>query len=385
MLASSIREYGAGRSILIDKNNRIIAGNKTVEGASAAALKSVRIIESRGDELVAVKRIDLDLERDPKAKALAIADNRVAEVSLDWDAAVLENLGKELDLSQFFSEPEIGALLASLDRASGAIDDAPEPPKKPKTKRGDLIELGSHRLLCGDSTLASDVEALTGGQPVDLLWTDPPYGVKYEGKTKNKLRIENDGLDAEHMQGFLLACFSLCFATLKPGAAAYVAHADSSGHLFRSAFVEVGFSLKQVLIWKKDSMVMGRQDYQWQHEPILYGWKPGAPHAWFSDRKQTTIIEFDRPKRSTEHPTMKPVALVEYCLRNSSPAKATVYDPFGGSGTTLIACEANDRRCVTMELDPRYCDVIVERWEAYTGRKATRLTEEAACRATPLA
>lgn len=252
-------------------------------------------------------------------------------------------------------------------------DEAPEPPADPVTRRGDIYQLGRHRLLCGDSTVMSDAQNLMGDARADMVWTDPPYNVAYEGKTKDALKIQNDEMSAENFYQFLYDAYSNMLMFTKPGGAIYVAHADSEGMNFRKAMIDSGWLIKQCLIWVKQALVMGRQDYHWKHEPILYGWAPGASHNWFADRKQTTVLEFNRPSRNAEHPTMKPVELIEYCLTNSCAPKGLVLDLFGGSGSTLIACEKIGRSAALMELDPRYCDVIVARWEKYTGKKASLL------------
>lgn len=374
MIEDSLRKYGAGRSILLDKHGRIVAGNKTAENAGAIGLEDVIVVQTDGTKLVAVQRTDLDLEADPRAKELAIADNRAGQVSLEWDAKVLQQLAEagEVDLRQFWTEEELEHLLAveAPGELIGDEDAVPDAPADPVTRPGDLYLLGNHRLLCGDSTNVTDVERLMDGEKADMAWTDPPYNVAYEGKTKEKLTIENDQMDAAAFRQFLTDAFNSAFIVAEAGAAIYVAHADLEGYNFRGAMADSGWLFKQCLIWNKSSLVMGRHDYHWKHEPILYGWKPGAAHNWYSDRKQTTVLEFDRPSRSADHPTMKPVALVEYCIGNSSKAKDRVLDLFGGSGTTLIACEKTGRHARLMELDPRYCDVIVKRWEAATGKKA---------------
>jgi site-specific DNA-methyltransferase (adenine-specific) len=240
----------------------------------------------------------------------------------------------------------------------------------PIAKPGDVWLLGRHRLICGDSTLAETYQSLMKEHEADLVLTDPPYNVDYEGGAKTKLKIQNDKMGDGAFKEFLCQAFSRMYENSKKGAAIYVFHADSEGYNFRAAFREAGYLLRQCLIWVKNSLVMGRQDYQWIHEPILYGWKDGAGHAWYSDRKQTTLIKFDRPQKSAEHPTMKPVGLCGYLIGNSSKEGDLVLDPFGGSGTTLIACDQLGRTCYTVELDPKYCDVIVKRYEQLTGQKA---------------
>jgi DNA modification methylase len=250
-------------------------------------------------------------------------------------------------------------------------DEVPEPPKVAKTKPGDLYLLGDHRLLCGDSTKAEDLSRLNAGLEADLLLTDPPYNVDYEGATKQKLSIANDAMDESSYHAFLTAAFSAAAQKLKQGAAFYFWHADTHGLVVRHACSAAGLVVRQCLIWTKSSLVMGRQDYQWQHEPCLYGWKDGAPHTWLGDRSQTTLLEFTKPTRNAEHPTMKPVALFAYLTRNSCKPGGLVLDPFLGSGTAIIAAEQLGRRCFEIEIDPIYCDVIVARWQNFTGKVAT--------------
>lgn len=236
---------------------------------------------------------------------------------------------------------------------------------------GKLTLKSRHRLLCGDSTKAEDVERLMAGSKADLWLTDPPYNVDYTGKTKAALKVANDSMEDSQFRNFLFNCFTASFSVMKPGAAFYIWHADSEGYNFRGAVVDCKQKVRQCLVWKKQTMVMGRQDYHWKHEPCLYGWKDGASHQWFSDRKQTTVLEFDRPSRSEDHPTMKPVSLIAYQIGNSLGPQGLVYDSFLGSGTTLIAAEQLGRKCYGMEISPQYCDVIVKRWEALTGKTAT--------------
>lgn len=230
--------------------------------------------------------------------------------------------------------------------------------------------------MCGDSTSVEDVEKLMNGVKVDLLITDPPYNVAYEGKTKDALTIQNDEMADDDFRQFLREAFYAADNVMKEGAVFYIWHADSEGYNFRGACYDISWKVRQCLIWNKNSMVMGRQDYQWKHEPCLYGWKDGASHLWASDRKQTTILNFDRPTRNAEHPTMKPVKLFDYQIQNNTKKEDAVLDLFGGSGTTLIACEQNGRFSYTMELDPKYVDVIINRWEQLTGEKAVKVEGE---------
>ena len=368
LIKESLQRYGAARSIVIDEDNRILAGNGTIEGAKAAGIKNVRIIETDGDEIIAVKRTGLT--EDQKV-GLALADNRTADLS-EWDQEMLHQLSEEHDLTPWFNQDDLDELLSvtELEPEEGNTDpdDVPEAPEDPITKPGDLWVLGNHRLLCGDSTNPQHVERLMDGKKADLWLTDPPYNVNYEGGTG--LKIQNDNMSDSDFRQFLRDVYATAATALRPGAAFYIWHADSEGYNFRGAAHDVGWQIRQCLIWVKSSLVMGRQDYHWKHEPCLYGWIEGAAHTWNSDRKQTTVLEFDKPSRNGEHPTMKPVDLFQYQVDNSSKPGGIVLDSFGGSGTTLIACERVRRHARIMELDPAYCDVIVKRWEDFTGNTA---------------
>ncbi|MBU6428996.1 MAG: DNA modification methylase [Cyanobacteria bacterium REEB65] len=363
-VADSIRRFGFGSPILARRNGEVIAGHTRLK----AALKL-------GIDRVPVRYLDLD---PADARLLALADNKLGEIA-EWDEALLAEILKEFDPADAaiagFGAKEVADLLAEIaqpEAFNGDPDDAPELPAEPTAKPGDLWILGRHRLLCGDSTDAAVVARLMGGQQADMVFTDPPYNVDYVGKTKDALRIQNDAMsDAEFYQ-FLLAVHQNMLAHTRPGCAIYVCHSDSAGMIFRRALVDAGWLHKQCVIWVKQSIVMGRQDYHWQHEPILYGWAPGAAHEWHGDRKQSTVWNIDRPSRSEEHPTMKPVELVERALANSAPRAGRVLDTFGGSGTTLIACEKTGRSAFLSEIDPRYCQVIIDRWEKFTGKKATQ-------------
>lgn len=330
-----------------------------------------------------VKEIDcvvVDMDRQ-KEKALNIALNKI---SGEWDEAALVGLLGELgDLTELtgFDAKEIDELFDKFtdkgETSEDGFDAEAEVAKitNPIARRGDVWLLGRHRLVCGDSTLAEDFEALMNGQQADLVLTDPPYNVDYEGGTKDKLKIKNDKLQDDKFLQFLTDAFALMNTHSKKGAPIYVFHADSEGYNFRTAFKQAGYLLRQCLVWVKNSLVLGRQDYQWQHEPILYGWKDGASHAWYGDRKQTTLIRFDKPHRSADHPTMKPIGLCGYFIANSSKEGDIVLDPFGGSGTTLIACEQTGRSCYTIELDDKYTDIIVKRYIEHVGSESSVFLE----------
>lgn len=227
--------------------------------------------------------------------------------------------------------------------------------------------------MCGDATSDTDMAELMDGVEADMWLTDPPYNVNYEGATRDKLKIQNDNMSDASFRKFLVDTYKCAFNVIKSGGAYYIWHAYSEGGNFRGAISDIGEKVRECLIWKKNSMVLGRQDYHWKHEPCLYGWKAGASHNWYSDRKQTTILEFDRPSANVEHPTMKPVALFAYLIQNSSKENDVILDSFGGSGTSIIASEQTNRVCYTLELDPHYCDVILARWEKMTGGKAVKL------------
>lgn len=285
------------------------------------------------------------------------------EILLDLDA---HNVDMELT---GFDKVELEKIIApaQLLPSKGDADDVPDLPMEPRVKSGELWRLGQHVLYCGDSTLEESFKKLMGDEKADMVWTDPPYNVAYEGS--NGMKIQNDDMNDESFYKFLYDAFTNLFMYTKEGGGIYIAHADSEGFNFRKAMKESGWLMKQCLIWVKQSLVMGRQDYQWRHEPILYGWKPGDSHSWYSDRSQTTILEFDKPKKNDIHPTMKPVELIAYMVRNSSANRDIVLDCFGGSGSTLIACEQAGRRARLIELDPRYASAILTRWENFTGNQ----------------
>ncbi len=362
-IAASIREFGWTNPILVDGDNGIIAGHGRVLAAYKLSLKEVPCIEIK--DMTEVQK-----------HAYIIADNKLAE-NAGWDNELLTlELGElkackfDLDLIGFDAE-DLSKLLES-DAKVGLIDDdnVPEVAEVTVSCPGDLWVCGDHRVMCGDSTDIKDVEQLVDGSKVDLIITDPPYNVTYEGRTAEKLTFQNDSMSAEDFYRFLLAAYGAMFAVAKDGAGLYVFHADTEGMNFRKAMAEAGFKVAQCCVWVKQTFVMGRQDYHWQHEPVLYGWKATGAHRWYADRKQSTVWQFDRPQRNDVHPTMKPVELIEYPLCNSSRAGDIVLDLFGGSGSTLIACEKRGRAARLMELDPKYCDVIIRRWQEFTGQQA---------------
>lgn len=362
-IAASIKEFGWTNPILVDGKAGIIAGHGRLAAARKLGMTKIPVIE-------------LSHLSPTQKKALIIADNKLA-LNAGWDNEMLALEFEELEIEGFdlaltgFGEEERDALKPEQVTEGLTDEDAvPDAPKEAKTKLGDIYQLGKHRLMCGDSCSVTDMEKLCDGQLVDMWLTDPPYNVAYEGKTKDSLTIKNDSMADEQFRQFLRDAYVTADTVMKPGAVFYIWHADSEGYNFRGAAQDAGWKVRQCLIWKKSTMVMGRQDYHWKHEPCLYGWKEGAGHLWATDRKQTTILEFDKPSRNGEHPTMKPVALFEYQMLNNTKGGDIVLDSFGGSGTTLLAAEKNGRHARLMELDPKYCDVIVKRWEEFTGKKA---------------
>jgi DNA modification methylase len=361
-IAASIKEFGFRNPILVDGVG-IIAGHGRLMAAQKLGLDKVPTIDCS------------DMTESQK-KAYIIADNKLA-MNAGWDTAMLSIEMKDLEDEGFdlallgFDDKELNALLEP-EVVEGLTDEdaVPDVPEEPKTKLGDIYILGNHRLMCGDSCSITDMEKLVNSRQVDMWLTDPPYNVAYEGKTKDALTIQNDSMDNEGFRQFLRDAYVTADTVMKAGAVFYIWHADSEGYNFRGAAHDAGWKVRQCLIWKKSTMVMGRQDYHWKHEPCLYGWKEGAGHLWATDRKQTTILEFDKPSRNGEHPTMKPVALFEYQMLNNTKGGDIVLDSFGGSGTTLLAAEKHGRHAYLMELDPKYCDVIVKRWEDFTGKQA---------------
>jgi len=356
-VANSIRSYGFRQPILLDRNRVIIAGHTRLAAAKRLGIPALPCI------------IAADLT-DEQVRALRIADNRCSEKST-WDMdllpvelAALRDAGVDMAALGFDAD-ELEELLSGGDPEEGQTepDEAPETPEEAVSLPGAVYLLGPHRLLCGDSTDAAQIGRLMRSEKADLWLTDPPYNVDYEGSGGR--RIQNDSMEDETFREFLRAAFTGAEHYLKPGGVFYIFHADSEGLNFRLACADAGLKVRQCLIWKKNSLVLGRQDYQWIHEPCLTGWKEGS-HKWYSDRSQTTVMEFDKPKKNDLHPTMKPVQMLEYLLGNSTKRGDIVMDTFGGSGSTLIACQRTGRVCRTMELDPRYCDVIRRRWAEFT-------------------
>lgn len=400
-LARSISEYGFTNPILVADGDVVIAGHGRLQAAKSLGMGNVPTIKLSGLS-------------EAQKRALVLADNRIA-LDAGWDVemlrvelADLRDDGFDLSLTGFSVEELDNLLAPPVDERDP--DDAPAVPSEPKSKPGDIYLLGPHRLIVGDSTDVAVLQRVMDGAPADIVWTDPPYNVAYESAAG---KIANDDLSDKVFYDFLLGFYSATFAWMKPGAAIYVAHADTEGLNFRGAFKAAGFKLSGCIVWRKNALVLGRSDYQWQHEPILYGWKPGSAHRWYGGRKQTTIMELgdsspferlpdgryqitvgdrvmivsgaetvedvvpsviraDRPRSSVLHPTMKPVELIERMLRHNARPGDIVLDPFGGSGSTLIAADRMGMFARLVELDPGYADVIVGRWEAWSGRKAER-------------
>jgi len=344
-LVASIREFPEMlemRPIVVSADMMILGGNMRLEACRQAGLKKVPVIKAS------------DLTPDQQREFI-IKDNvgfgawDWGTLAEDWDTNELSDWGLDIPDS----------ILAKGE----SEDDEYDVPEDIETGIvcGDVITIGPHRLVCGDARLQEDCQKLFGDHMADLVITDPPYNVDYTGKTKDALKIDNDKMSDEDFFQFLYDFFVSIMCYTKGGGIWYVWHADSEGYNFRRAMTEAGLTIRQCLVWVKDAFVMGRQDYQWQHEPCLYGWKEGAAHSWYGDRRQTTLLEFDRPKRSESHPTMKPVPLIGHQMRNSSKVGDIIADPFLGSGTTMVAAHQMGRICNGMEIDPQYCAVVIDR------------------------
>jgi DNA modification methylase len=366
-VAASLRAFGFRQPLVVDESDVIIVGHTRYKAALKLGMTEVPVHVARG----------LSPEQ---ARAYRIADNQTAtlatwdEDKLPFELMALQSADFDLSLIGFPEDELLRLLTAPTPEALSDPDDVPEPPADPITRPGDLWVLGKHRLLCGDATKTDDLARLLGERKADLLLTDPPYNVGYEGKTAEALTIANDDMDSAAYRAFLTGALSKAGKHLRRGGSFYLWHADSAGLDVRLSCAEAGLRVRQCLVWVKSGMVLGRQDYQWKHEPCLYGWADGAPHTWLSDRAQTTVLEFDKPARNTDHPTTKPVDLFAYLIANSCKHGKLVLDPFGGSGTALIAAERTGRSAALLELDPRYCDVVVARFEALTGQKAERVS-----------
>lgn len=370
-IAVSIEQYGFNDPIAVDADGQVLAGHGRLQAAKHLGLTVVPCIV-------------LDHLTPEQARAYLIAHNKLSDQA-GWDKDLVEAEFKELvdfglDAGAFgLTEEEKNVLLAPERRDEGAVDDDFVPEQGsllPRARPGDTWRLGRHVLVCGDATdpagPARGLEVL-GVKKADLLWTDPPYNVDYEGKTAEKLQIENDAMDRDTFRTFLGLAFQSAAECVKEGGCFYVCHASSSQREFEDALEGAGWLVKQQIIWVKDRFAMSRQDYNWRHEPIFYGWLAGAGHYFCKDFTLDTVVEVPRPTACREHPTMKPIELVEKLIENSSRPGEVVLDIFGGSGSTLIACEKAARTCVMVELDPRYCDVIIARWEQFTEESAEKV------------
>ena len=359
-LRASLREFGFINPVIIDREFNVIAGHGRIAAAKAEGIEKVPCVFA--DHLTEAQK-----------KAYILADNRMA-LDAGWDEEMLkveiEALqAEDIDISLTgFDEKELASL---FDTDSEVTDDdfdlTTALEKAAFVQRGDIWNVGRHKLMCGDATSEEDVSALMGDTKANLILTDPPYGVSF--KSSSGLTIKNDSMKNEEFYNFLLSAFKCMTDHLEKGGSAYVFHADTEGLNFRKAFIDAGFHLAGCCIWVKDSLVLGRSDYQWQHEPILYGFMQNGKHKWFSDRKQTTIWNFSKPKKNSDHPTSKPLDLLAYPISNSTQENAVVIDTFGGSGSTLMACEQMNRICFTMELDEKYASVILRRYVEDTGDK----------------
>lgn len=356
-LKRSIEQFGYVEPVIWNQTTgRVVGGHQRLKVLMDMGMTEVDCVVVAMDE--------------EKEKALNIALNKI---SGDWDkdklALLIADLqGTDFDVSLTGFEPaEIDALFKDTLKDGIKDDDfdvGAELEKPTMTKPGDVWTLGRHRLICGDSTKAETFDLLMGSTKANLVITDPPYNVNYEGSAG---KIKNDNMADEAFYNFLLDAYTQMHSAMADDASIYVFHADTEGLNFRRAFADAGFYLSGCCIWKKQSLVLGRSPYQWQHEPCLYGWKKNGKHQWYTGRKETTIWEFDKPKKNGDHPTMKPIPLLAYPIMNSSMSNSVVLDPFGGSGSTLIACEQTDRICYTVELDEKFCDVIVKRYIEQVG------------------
>ena len=374
----SLSTYGAGRGVLIDRAGRIIAGNKTVEEARALGL-SLRVVHTDGSDLVAVQRDDLDLETDPQAKALGVADNRASELGLDWDSEQLRLLDAEgVDLSSFFTDAEFDAIVGT---GAGADENAAIEPGPTDIQRGDLWLLGRHRLMCGDATSARDVGTLLNGITPVLMVTDPPYGVGYDPAWRHRVdpsqRTAVGTVTNDDRVDWTAALRRF------PGDVAYVWHAGLHAATAATALEAAGFGIRSQIVWVKQHFALSRGHYHWAHEPAWYAVRTGPVARWHGDRTQTTVWEVpnlnpmggtrDGDNAVTGHGTQKPVRLFEIPIQNHTTIEDAIFDPFCGSGTAIIAAEKTHRSCLALEIDPRYVQVAVTRWEAFTGQTATRI------------
>lgn len=389
-IQESLSRFGQRKPIVV-RGSQVLAGNGTLEAARQLGWTEIRVVEAPADW------------NEDTAKAYALADNRTAELA-EWDEIELGKQLLELERDGWDIEA-LGFDQRQMEKPEPADeDDIPDTPDEPTSNLGQMWKLGQHRLICGDSTDRKVLETLLEGQLADCIFTDPPYNVAYEGGTKDKLTIQNDAMSEAQFTDFIRRAYEAMYANAKDGCPIYVCHADNAATTFRTTFADAGWMMKQVLIWVKDNFVLSRQDYNWQHEPILYGWKPGAAHPWYGPFNDTTVLEYgpneiakmtkeelqafltkainystlirvERPRKNAEHPTMKPVALITRLLSNSAKRGQIILDGFGGGGSTMIAAETLGMKAHLCELDPKYVDVIINRWENYTGQKAELVKE----------
>ena len=356
-IAASIKEFGFLNPIVIAEDNTILCGHGRLMAAQKLGLKKVPCVKE--SHLTETQR-----------RAFIIADNKLS-LNAGWDNELLSVELTELQVADFdlellgFDEKELSQLFDEGNEIQEDDFDVEAELTKPTfSKSGDIWSLGRHRLVCGDSTKEETYKSLMGKKKANLVMTDPPYNVDYQGSAG---KIKNDNMESDKFYQFLFDAFVNMEQAMASDASIYVFHADTEGLNFRKAFTDAGFYLSGCCIWKKPSLVLGRSPYQWQHEPCLYGWKKKGKHQWYSGRKETTVWEFEKSKKNSEHPTMKPIPLLAYPITNSTMSNAIVLDPFGGSGSTLIACEQTDRICYTIELDEKFCDVIVNRYLEQVG------------------
>lgn len=380
-LAESLRTYGAARSIVTDRHGRIIAGNKTVEQAAALSMP-IRVVESNGSELVVVHRTDLDLIEDPRARQLALADNRVSELDLEWDPALLkQHLADGLDLSGLWKQQELEALLQEGTNPGQTPEDRTVTPRATTIRRGDLFQLGPHRLLCGDATSTADVARLLNGSVPSLMITDPPYGVAYDPAWRSR-RYPGQRTAVGAVANDDRVDWTTAFEAY-PGDVAYIWHAGVFAGQVAASLSSAGFAIRAQIVWAKQHFALSRGDYHWQHEPCWYAVRRGAAAHWRGDRTQSTLWSVpnlnpmggsrDGENAVTGHSTQKPVRLFERPILNHTAADDAIYDPFVGSGTALIAADKTGRRAFVMDIDPQYVQVVIDRWEAYRGTAATRV------------
>lgn len=360
MIANSIREYGFTNPVLVDAAGVIIAGHGRVRGAQQVGMSHVPCVS-------------LDWLTPAQCRAYRLADNQIGLMA-GWDEDILaaeikalQDIGYDISLSGFDDDFLQDLIAPHQSSETGDVDSVPSPPQRPVSANGDVWIMGRHKLMCGDSCDSSAVAHFMASDRSTLLITDPPYNVSYKGKAAEELRIENDNMSRASFRRFLTDAYASADAVMCPGAVFYIWHSDSYTDFFRSAAIEAKWRISQCLIWAKNHFALGRSDYHFRHEPCLYGWKEGAPHFWGGDRSQSTVLEFDRPHVNDVHPTMKPLALFEYLICNSSKPGGVVLDTFAGSGTTLLACDNTGRTNRSIEIDPRYCDVIIQRWQKHSG------------------